>query len=159
MFPCISWGIVLAIALTLAEVLPMSFSYYSVMAKSRQDCPLGPWGMVFGCFGTQLLALCTTKLYVIPFFIIRSILDILIFLFFWDILDCLDKVRPHSADVRFGMILSPYCPSPCGSVDMCFIDVACIHQTDKKLMQRGIRGIGGLLWPQKRQSILLGRCV
>ena len=64
----------LAIALTLAEVLPMSFSYHSVMAKSRQDCPLGPWGMVFGCFGTLLLAPCTTKLYVIPFFIIRSII-------------------------------------------------------------------------------------
>ena len=75
----------LAIALTLAEVLPMSFSYHSVMAKSRQDCPLGPWGMVFGCFGTLLLALCTTKLYVILFSLyIRSIIIfryIIIFVF------------------------------------------------------------------------------
>jgi len=100
-------GIMLAIAFSLTEVLPMSFTYSSSMAKFALDCPLGPWSMVFGSFGTL-----------------------------------------------FGLLLSPYCPSPCRSVDMCFIDAACIHQTDKQLMQRGIRGIAGFLVVSRELRIL-----
>lgn len=44
----------------------------------------------------------------------------------------------------FGLLLSPYCPRfrlPCTtSTDTCFVDAACIHQTNKVLMQRGQQG-------------------
>jgi hypothetical protein len=33
--------------------------------------------------------------------------------------------------------------------DLCFIDAACIHQTDAALMHRGIRGIGSFLLVSK----------
>jgi hypothetical protein len=34
-----------------------------------------------------------------------------------------------------GLLLSPYVS--CFNRDMCFVDAACIHQTNKTLMQRG----------------------
>ena len=44
--------------------------------------------------------------------------------------------------VGFGC--SPYLPARGGS-PLCFVDIACIHQTDLDLKQRGIRSIGGFL--------------
>jgi len=58
----------------------------------------------------------------------------------------------------FGLLLSPYCPRfrlPCTtSTDTCFVDAACIHQTNKVLMQRGINGIGGFLLVSRELRIL-----
>jgi len=44
-----------------------------------------------------------------------------------------------------GLFASPYFPNLLGKPDMCFFDMASIHQTDSKLMERGIYGIGGFL--------------
>lgn len=51
-----------------------------------------------------------------------------------------------------GLLLSPYRPGQQG--DVCFIDAACIHQTNTELMQRGIRGIGGFLLVARELRIL-----
>lgn len=51
-----------------------------------------------------------------------------------------------------GLLLSPYRPGDQG--DVCFIDVACIHQTDVELMHRGIRSIGGFLLAARELRIL-----
>eukprot|EP00435_Cladocopium_sp_Y103_P027697 s4619_g6.t2 len=56
-----------------------------------------------------------------------------------------------------GLFLSPYCSFPgsrCQTADLCFIDAACIHQTDAALMHRGIRGIGSFLLVSKELRIL-----
>ena len=39
-------------------------------------------------------------------------------------------------------------------MDMCFIDAACVHQTDETLMKRGIHGIGGFLLVSKELRII-----
>jgi len=52
-----------------------------------------------------------------------------------------------------GLVLSPYCPR-CKPMDMCFIDAACVHQTDEELMKRGIHGIGGFLLVSKELRII-----
>ncbi len=51
-----------------------------------------------------------------------------------------------------GLLLSPYRPGQQG--DVCFIDAACIHQTNIDLMQRGIQGIGGFLLVARELRIL-----
>ncbi|CAL1158856.1 unnamed protein product [Cladocopium goreaui] len=51
-----------------------------------------------------------------------------------------------------GLLLSPYVS--CFNRDMCFVDAACIHQTNKTLMQRGINGIGGFLLVSRELRIL-----
>ncbi|CAJ1399707.1 unnamed protein product [Effrenium voratum] len=51
-----------------------------------------------------------------------------------------------------GFLLSPYLPR-CKS-DMCFIDAACVSQSDEALMTRGIRGIGGFLRVSKELRIV-----
>ncbi|CAE7828252.1 unnamed protein product [Symbiodinium sp. CCMP2456] len=43
-----------------------------------------------------------------------------------------------------GLVSAPYFPSTRRQSDVCFVDVASIHQSDKDLMERGIYGIG--LW-------------
>lgn len=54
-----------------------------------------------------------------------------------------------------GLFLSPYCSFRCQrAADLCFIDAACIHQTDAALMHRGIRGIGSFLLVSKELRIL-----
>jgi len=50
-----------------------------------------------------------------------------------------------------GLLLSPYRPQ---QGDVCFIDAACIHQTNIELMHRGIRGIGGFLLVARELRIL-----
>ena len=52
-----------------------------------------------------------------------------------------------------GLALSPYCPR-CQPMDTCFIDAACVHQTDEELMKRGIHGIGGFLLVSKELRII-----
>jgi len=52
-----------------------------------------------------------------------------------------------------GLLASPYLRWP-GSKDDCFIDVASIHQTDAKLMERGIYGIGGFLSISRELRVL-----
>ena len=42
----------------------------------------------------------------------------------------------------------------CFSGHLCFLDVVCIHQTDEKLMLRGIYGLGGFLSRAKELRIL-----
>jgi len=44
-----------------------------------------------------------------------------------------------------GLLAFPYLPQIRGRPPVCFLDVASIHQTDGKLMERGIYGIGGFL--------------
>mmetsp|Transcript_53653 Transcript_53653/g.128317 ORF Transcript_53653/g.128317 Transcript_53653/m.128317 type:complete len:514 (-) Transcript_53653:34-1575(-) len=44
-----------------------------------------------------------------------------------------------------GLVSAPYFPSTRRQSDICFVDVASIHQSDKDLMERGIYGIGGFL--------------
>ena len=44
-----------------------------------------------------------------------------------------------------GLFASPYFPRPSRQRDMCFLDLASIHQADAQLMERGIYGIGGFL--------------
>ncbi|CAE7812639.1 unnamed protein product, partial [Symbiodinium sp. CCMP2456] len=44
-----------------------------------------------------------------------------------------------------GFFTAPYRPQWCGEPDVCFIDVASIHQLDHKLMERGVYGIAGFL--------------
>ncbi|CAJ1399706.1 unnamed protein product [Effrenium voratum] len=51
-----------------------------------------------------------------------------------------------------GFLLSPYLPR-CKS-DMCFIDAACVSQSNEALMTRGIRGIGGFLRVSKELRIV-----
>ena len=51
-----------------------------------------------------------------------------------------------------GLLLSPYRPGE--QRDVCFIDAACIHQTDVELMHRGIRSIGGFLLVARELRIL-----
>ena len=112
-----SWGIVLAIALSLTEVLPMSFTYTSSMAKFALDCPLGPWSMVFGSFGTLLLSLCTTQL-------------ILFYMFYCSFFgDILEKVRPQSASSSHDLCYV----SPC----RCKVWVASFTILPQPMSQRG----------------------
>ena len=42
----------------------------------------------------------------------------------------------------FGLLLAPYLPRARPRPDVCFLDVASIHQSDPQLMERGIYGIG-----------------
>ena len=58
-----------------------------------------------------------------------------------------------SFGIILGLLLSPYCPR-CKPSDMCFIDAACVHQTDPNLMKRGIHGIGGFLLVSKELRII-----
>lgn len=44
-----------------------------------------------------------------------------------------------------GLSVVPYMPAWCRKSSVCFLDVACIHQTDKDLMARGVYGLGGFL--------------
>jgi len=44
-----------------------------------------------------------------------------------------------------GLPSAPYLPSTRRESDVCFVDVASIHQSDTDLMERGIYGIGGFL--------------
>ncbi|CAJ1428208.1 unnamed protein product [Effrenium voratum] len=48
-------------------------------------------------------------------------------------------------------VVSLYLPS---RSPVCFVDVACIHQEDKALMQRGVRGIGGFLSVSRELRVL-----
>ena len=99
-------GMALAVVLCHADTLPMPFKYSPDTERFREVCPLGPWVLIFGSFGTVL-----------------------------------------------GLLLSPYCPR-CKPNDMCFIDAACVHQTDPNLMKRGIHGIGGFLLVSKELRII-----
>jgi len=45
----------------------------------------------------------------------------------------------------FGLLAAPYFPNIRRRSDVCFMDVASIHQSDTDLMERGIYGIGGFL--------------
>jgi len=47
--------------------------------------------------------------------------------------------------VLLGMLVFPYLPNMCREPDVCFLDVASIHQKDQELMERGVYGIGGFL--------------
>ena len=97
---------VLAAVLCHADILPMPLKYLPGPESLPEVCPLGPWVLIFGSFGTVL-----------------------------------------------GLLLSPYCPR-CKPNDMCFIDAACVHQTDPNLMKRGIHGIGGFLLVSKELRII-----
>eukprot|EP00434_Breviolum_minutum_P013696 symbB.v1.2.012075.t1/scaffold822.1/size350215/2 len=52
-----------------------------------------------------------------------------------------------------GLLSTPYWPISC-SRDMAFVDVASIHQSDKRLMERGVFGIAGFLRVSKELRIL-----
>lgn len=47
-----------------------------------------------------------------------------------------------SLGLVLGVALSPYLPSKRST---CFLDLACVHQGDPELLERGIRNIGGCL--------------
>jgi len=53
-----------------------------------------------------------------------------------------------------GFIASPYLPSVQRPRDTCFLDVASIHQTDQRLMERGVYGIGGFLRISRELRVL-----
>ncbi|CAE7947358.1 Calmodulin [Symbiodinium sp. KB8] len=53
-----------------------------------------------------------------------------------------------------GFIASPYLPSMPRPRDTCFLDVASIHQTDQRLMERGVYGIGGFLRISRELRVL-----
>ncbi|CAE7273588.1 unnamed protein product [Symbiodinium natans] len=57
-----------------------------------------------------------------------------------------------------GFLSAPYfplaCTGACHSGDICFVDIACIHQKDSQLKQRGIYGIGGFLKCAKELRVL-----
>ena len=38
--------------------------------------------------------------------------------------------------------------------EVCFLDVACIHQTDEELMARGVYGLGGFLRQSAELKVL-----
>eukprot|EP00438_Fugacium_kawagutii_P005567 Skav226951 [mRNA] locus=scaffold2024:160445:161917:+ [translate_table: standard] len=50
-----------------------------------------------------------------------------------------------------GLVLSPYFPF---KTQMCFLDVACIHQGQAEMFERGICGIGGCLTVAKELRVL-----
>eukprot|EP00438_Fugacium_kawagutii_P021753 Skav206710 [mRNA] locus=scaffold99:304076:305722:+ [translate_table: standard] len=50
-----------------------------------------------------------------------------------------------------GLVLSPYFPF---KTQMCFLDVACIHQGQSEMFERGICGIGGCLTVAKELRVL-----
>ena len=52
-----------------------------------------------------------------------------------------------------GLICSPYFPR-WRARDMCFVDVACIHQADYDLMKQGIQSIGRFLLVSRELRIL-----
>ena len=51
-----------------------------------------------------------------------------------------------------GLLLFPFL---CGKDHRCFLDCACIEQTDKARMQEGIRNIGGFLQSAEELHVLL----
>ncbi|CAE7837142.1 unnamed protein product [Symbiodinium sp. CCMP2592] len=51
-----------------------------------------------------------------------------------------------------GLVVSPYLP--CRKRDMCFLDVACIHQGDQHLMQQGINNLGTFLEASEELLVL-----
>jgi len=51
-------------------------------------------------------------------------------------------------------LASAYIPSHISMSPVCFVDVACIHQADPKLMARGIYGIGGILSVSEELRVL-----
>ncbi|CAE7941658.1 unnamed protein product, partial [Symbiodinium necroappetens] len=51
-----------------------------------------------------------------------------------------------------GLVISPYLP--CRKRDMCFLDVACIHQGDQNLMQQGINNLGTFLEASEELHVL-----
>ena len=53
-----------------------------------------------------------------------------------------------------GLLLAPYCPNQLGKHRICFVDMFSIHQTDNKLRERGIYGIGGCLQRSKELRVL-----
>eukprot|EP00438_Fugacium_kawagutii_P029407 Skav223388 [mRNA] locus=scaffold2634:402611:404898:- [translate_table: standard] len=54
-----------------------------------------------------------------------------------------------------GLAMVPYTPALCrAQKSVCFLDVACIHQTDKELMTRGIYGLGGFLRQSEELRVL-----
>mmetsp|Transcript_21028 Transcript_21028/g.49340 ORF Transcript_21028/g.49340 Transcript_21028/m.49340 type:complete len:631 (-) Transcript_21028:259-2151(-) len=58
----------------------------------------------------------------------------------------------------FGFLSAPYFPfqkfGASSSGDMCFVDIACIHQKDSDLKQRGIYSIGGFLKRARELRVL-----
>lgn len=63
--------------------------------------------------------------------------------------------------LAFGMVASLLTPLACAYLPdwlhfspLCFVDVACIHQADASLMERGIYGIGGILSVSKELRVL-----
>ncbi|CAE7622848.1 amt-3 [Symbiodinium sp. CCMP2592] len=60
---------------------------------------------------------------------------------------CSGLLGPLLASVFY--IYLPCCTSP-----VCFVDVACIHQADQALMQRGVQGIGGFLAVTRELRVL-----
>ena len=52
-----------------------------------------------------------------------------------------------------GLLLFPYICGPCGD-RRCFLDCACIDQTDQARMQAGIRSIGGFLQAAEELHVL-----
>ncbi|CAJ1395733.1 unnamed protein product [Effrenium voratum] len=58
----------------------------------------------------------------------------------------------HLPSILLGFAVAPYLAR--FRSDQCFLDVACIHQTDEKLMERGVYGLGGFLARSKTLLIL-----
>ena len=59
--------------------------------------------------------------------------------------------------IILGMLTVPYAPAMCRQSSMCFLDVACIHQTDKELMARGVYGLGAFLRKSAELRVLWSR--
>ncbi|CAE7190269.1 unnamed protein product [Symbiodinium necroappetens] len=53
-----------------------------------------------------------------------------------------------------GLVAAPYWPERCSGSDTSFIDVASIHQVDRRLMEKGIYGIAGFLRISQELRIL-----
>mmetsp|Transcript_41305 Transcript_41305/g.96351 ORF Transcript_41305/g.96351 Transcript_41305/m.96351 type:complete len:644 (-) Transcript_41305:66-1997(-) len=53
-----------------------------------------------------------------------------------------------------GLVSAPYWPERCSGSDTSFIDVASIHQVDRRLMEKGIYGIAGFLRISQELRIL-----
>ena len=56
--------------------------------------------------------------------------------------------------MMLGLALVPYTPAICQKSSVCFLDVACIHQTDEDLMARGVYGLGGFLRQSAELKVL-----
>ncbi|CAE7657252.1 amt-3 [Symbiodinium pilosum] len=113
--------------------------------QSTWHIVLGSWVFLV----TSTFILCVTGVLPLPFIYQANLLGF-------------QGVCPLGCWILLGGTLGPALVSlvslyfPCRS-PICFVDVACIHQEDKALMQRGVHGIGGFLAVTRELRVLWSR--